>query len=168
MEVNLPVEAKVSTELRQASDDGSGQRPARCRRLVHARRSGFTLLELMIVTVIIGILTMVAAGPIGRMREKAMVAATRVELRQMMTAIELHEAVTGQLPRKLADLNKVDYVRGKDILICTFTFVAARNRREELVRVVGMHRGSGTRVTTRYPFTDGMMTEAPGNRCKGL
>ena len=54
------------------------------------RRSGFTLIELMIVVVIIGILASIAIPKFARTKEKAYVASMKADLRNLASAEEVY------------------------------------------------------------------------------
>ena len=59
---------------------------------------GFTLIELLVVIGIIGLLSTVAVVAVGNAREKAQIAKTRGDLKQLRTAIQLLEDDTGKWP----------------------------------------------------------------------
>lgn len=112
-------------------------------------REGFTLLELMMVTIIIGILATVVMAAYSGMRERAMTTVTRSELRNLMTAAESYRAVTGFLPETLTEL--VDggfHRRSADIEYCVFTREPGP---PEDLRVEAAHRGSDIRLVAQYP-----------------
>jgi type IV pilus assembly protein PilA len=54
------------------------------------RRTGFTLIELMIVVVIIGILASIAIPKYGKTKEKAYVATMKADLRNLASAEEVY------------------------------------------------------------------------------
>ncbi|MBI4513531.1 MAG: prepilin-type N-terminal cleavage/methylation domain-containing protein [Gemmatimonadetes bacterium] len=125
-----------------------------------ADRSGFTLIELMIVTLIIGILALVAAQGLGRARERSMVSTTKAELRNAMTAIEDYVTEKMQWPKSVADLEAGAYQKSPNVDYCEFRYVADRD--EPYVKLKAMHRGSKTLVETRYPIWGGRMDEGKG------
>ena len=71
------------------------------RRAVHRRRAGFSLIELLIVVVIIGILAAIAIPQFANTKGKALVAKVKSDLRQLATAEEAYFYGTGQYPTDL-------------------------------------------------------------------
>ncbi len=69
-----------------------------------ANRGGFTLLELMVVIVIIGILAgFVGINVLGRIK-KAKITNTRAQIKTLYGAVRLYKIDTGQYPYELEDL----------------------------------------------------------------
>lgn len=112
-------------------------------------RDGFTLMELMMVTIIIGVLATVAMAGFTRVREQSMTAATRSELRNLITAAEMYRAVNGVLPERLADLVDGGFHRGSsNIGYCRFERTAGP---PEGILVEAAHVGSHVHLVARYP-----------------
>jgi general secretion pathway protein G len=65
---------------------------------------GFTLVELMVVIVIIGILAGVVVVSYTGRTEKAIEARTKVDFKAIADAIDIFKSDTGQYPEKLDDL----------------------------------------------------------------
>jgi general secretion pathway protein G len=65
---------------------------------------GFTLVELMVVIVIIGILAGVVVVSYTGRTEKAIEARTKVDFKAIADAIDIFKSDTGQYPEKLEDL----------------------------------------------------------------
>lgn len=63
---------------------------------------GFTLIELMIVVVVVGILATIAVGNFSSVKARAIDASMKSDLRTMMTALEDYEIQFGELPADLA------------------------------------------------------------------
>lgn len=121
----------------------------------------------MIVTVIIGILALVAARGLGRARERSMVSTTKAELRNAMTAIEEYVTEKMRWPKSVADLEAAGYQKSPNVDYCEFTTVVDED--EPYVKLEAMHRGSTTLVETRHPIWGGRMDEgkAPKGGCGG-
>ena len=112
-------------------------------------REGFTLMELMLVTIIIGVLASVAVASYSGLRSKSMVAATRLEMRNLLTAAEAYRAVTGLLPSTLADLeNGGFHSSSQNIEYCDFTLTAGPPSE---LRIEAAHRGSNVHLVAQYP-----------------
>lgn len=111
-------------------------------------RPGLTLVELLVATVIIGILALVAVVAAGRLRELAGVQAARMELRQVTVAIEHYRISEGVLPASLDDLAAAGYYEpSADVPYCEFHV----HDKDGYVHARASYRGSTTHVELRYP-----------------
>ncbi len=81
-------------------------------------RSGFTLIEVLIVTVIISILAAIAIPKFAGTKEKAYDASAVADLRHLVEASEAYFADHLQYPTALADLT--DWVPSKGVVVTTF------------------------------------------------
>lgn len=72
--------------------------------LVHASRSGFTLIEVMLVVVIIGVLSAIAVVAIKGRSAQAYGTATRATIAGTATALDLFEVDNGTYPNSLNEL----------------------------------------------------------------
>ena len=68
------------------------------------RDAGFTLIEILLVVVIIGILAAIAVPRLGGRVGQSQVAAARASIRAISTAIDLYETDNGKLPESLQNL----------------------------------------------------------------
>ncbi len=69
----------------------------------HAR-SGFTLIEVLLVVAILGILAAVVVGNFGQHGETARINATRASIAAIGTQVDVFQLDTGRLPNSLDDL----------------------------------------------------------------
>lgn len=79
--------------------------------------SGFTLVEILLVMVIIGVLAGVVVVQFGGRSTEARINATRSSIAAVCTAIDLYEVETGKYPSSLQDLTvgtdgKPPYLKG--------------------------------------------------------
>lgn len=68
------------------------------------RDAGFTLIEILLVVVIIGILAAVAVPRLGGRVAQSQIAAARASIGAISTAIDLYETDNGRLPDSLQNL----------------------------------------------------------------
>lgn len=87
------------------------------------RQKGFTILEILVVIVIIGILAAIALPKFAGVREDANVAVTKSNLKSIQTAVERYQLDTGTYPDGLAILIAEGYVKKKSCLIPNTTDV---------------------------------------------
>ena len=71
-------------------------------------RSGFTLVEVLLVVAILGILAGVVVVSVAGKQKGAMIKATRASISALCTAIDLYEVDTGQYPASLDALLSSD------------------------------------------------------------
>ncbi len=67
-------------------------------------RSGFTLIEILLVVVIIGILAGIAIPKMGGKSEKAMIAQAKANINSLSMAIQEYEMINGAYPSSLDGL----------------------------------------------------------------
>lgn len=112
-------------------------------------------MELMIVTVIIGILAMMVAIPVNNARENAQITSVRVELRHVMTAIEMYAGARAEPPGSLDELVVVGYEPAHNIAYCRFEVVDIGPPADRYVLLEAQHIATKTRLRTRYPGHSG-------------
>ena len=131
-----------------------------------ATRPGFTLLELMIVTAVLSILALLAVGQVQKSRERAMVSAAKMDLKNAMKAATMYEITTGRLPASRTDLESQGYTRSRDIVYCNFDLSPGATVAEDVLYMAAMHKGSKTRVDMRQPLWRDFQ-EVPAPLCAG-
>ena len=79
------------------------------------KKDGFTLVEILVVVVIIGIMATVVISNIGGKIDPAKVKLTKAQLAQLKADVELFKADHHRYPESLQDLvRRPDYVEAKD------------------------------------------------------
>jgi prepilin-type N-terminal cleavage/methylation domain-containing protein len=112
-------------------------------------REGFTLIELMVVTLIIGLLAAIAQSAYSGLRERSMTSAAQVELRNVMTAAERYRAVTGQYPAAMTDLVSGGFhTQSTNIGFCQFQLQPGPP--QDLL-LEAAHLGSTIHLVAQYP-----------------
>ncbi len=71
-------------------------------------RGGFTLIEIMLVVVIIGVLMGIAVASFSGRSEQARINAARASIGAISTAVDMYEVDTGRLPPSLNSLVQSD------------------------------------------------------------
>jgi prepilin-type N-terminal cleavage/methylation domain-containing protein len=134
------------------------------RRLLRAR-PGFTLLELVIVTVILSILALIVAGPVQRVRHRAMVTAARMDVRNAVGAAERHNIIEATLPATLAELAASGFHPSADIVFCRYEYVPGASPADAYLILEARHRGTSMGVTTHYPTWNGRIDQVDLGMC---
>lgn len=77
-------------------------------RKISRNKTGFTLVEVLLVVVILGILAAVVVGNFANRQKGAMIRATRASIAAICTQIDLYEVDTGRYPPSLESLIQND------------------------------------------------------------
>ena len=131
-------------------------------------REGFTLLELMVVTVIIAVLTVIASVPIRKARERAYITAARSEINTAMKFIIMYEVANGVFPADMTVVKSQGFEASGEINFCTYNNVTVPAPGVSYVQIVAMHRGSRTSVESRYPVWQHPQETTVPNVCTPL
>lgn len=107
-----PIDAMISVRAQRHQSDRAGADFHPLPRRRHPRNAGFTLIELVIVIVVLGVMAAVAIPVIGTILESSKEAATKEEMQRLARAVagadtgsdRGYEGDVGRLPGTLADL----------------------------------------------------------------
>jgi type II secretion system protein G len=79
------------------------------------KEKGFTLIELMVVVIIIGILSAIAVPKFKGVSDKAVQNAREAQLRVIQSAVDIYYAEKNAYPTSLSDLVNAQYLDSSDI-----------------------------------------------------
>ncbi len=124
-------------------------------------RQGFTLVELLLVTVILGLLATIVSPYFARARERAIVTQIRADVRQMMVAVETYAALNnGRWPTSITDLEEGGgYTPSGQVEYCFFAAVPRSRWREAYVIAMAGHPRTTTKIFVVYPLWGSRMIE---------
>lgn len=115
--------------------------------LVAGSDRGFTLLELMIVTVIVGILAAVAAQVMGGVRESASAAVVVSDIRRLPLVVEPYLAEHGEFPGDVSELKAAGFRTSENVCITEYEVDQAAGTVEIRLR----YRGQDVFSSWVYP-----------------
>ena len=126
-----------------------GQPPPRAQ-----RRDGFTLLELLLVTVVLGVLASISAPYFSAARERAIETQMRADMRNVMQGVESYILLNGgQFPTSLEELvDGSTYVQTPEVEACMFLAIPPSPLREGYVIAMTAHPGTSTNMVIVYPL----------------
>lgn len=123
--------------------------PRRGSASLRGRQAGFTLVELLITMIVLGILAGLGLRHVGQTKERVFVAAAQAEARATSTAAQLHLALLEAWPASLADLASVEFTPSADVEHCRFELVGSGADRQVVIEVA--HSSSESAVRTQQP-----------------
>ena len=113
------------------------------------RRQGFTLIELMIVVVLVGLLASIAIPRFRNIRENAYDAKAIAEIKYLTVEVEAYFADNGAYPASAAELG---YVPPSDIAI--LRFAREQTNGNDVVHIHLNHTSSRNYYHVEYPEED--------------
>lgn len=131
-------------------------------------RPGLTLLELMLVTAILSILAMVAVPQIRKTRQRAMMTAARMDMREALRAIEMYRVLNhGALPQNLQQLESVEYHESDQNIVCRFEVVTGGGDPDRVA--IDIRHSRATRgMRSEYPTWEGRIDEVDLGTCSSV
>lgn len=121
------------------------------------------MLELMVVTLILAVLAILAAGPFMRTRERAMITATKAELRNALRHVEMYSALYNGLPPRLTDMNSIDYREGPQVIYCQWQHRIIRGKPQLTISL--RHKAMKKGIRTEHPLMSGRSDEVDLTTC---
>lgn len=129
-------------------------------------RAGFTLIELILVTVILGLLASIVAPYFGAARERAIANQMKADIRHLKEGVETYILMNGgQFPGDLEELQRGStYNRTPDVEYCTFLAVPPTSAREGYVIAMAGHPGTTIKMFIVYPLWGNQILEFDSGR----
>jgi general secretion pathway protein G len=129
------------------------------------RPRGFTLVELLVVTVILGVLASLVAPFVGAARDKAYIKVARTDIRNLQNAIEAFASIEQAMPSTIDELiDRGYYSTSPNVGVCAFTRIPEAPWRPASVLLMVAHDGSPVSLYTVYPIQGGRVTELTTSR----
>ena len=115
---------------------------------------GFSLIELLLVTVIVGITAIIVSPYFGRARERAYLDQMQADSRHLMDGVETYLSLNdGSFPTSIADLEaRSSFTHTTDVQYCLFISVPRTPARDPYLIVMAGHAGTTTKVFIAYPL----------------
>lgn len=121
-----------------------------------AARHGYTTFELMGVTLLIGGLSLLAAGVLQRERGEAQLIQTRADVREAAAAAGLYLARNAGWPRHVAELREAGFEPRPGTVFCE---LRASEEEPGSLLIEAAHARGTWRVRTLYPAWNGALAE---------
>jgi prepilin-type N-terminal cleavage/methylation domain-containing protein len=116
-------------------------------------RRGVTLAELLLVTVILGLLASIVAPYFGRARERAIVTTMHADLRNLTMAVETYVTAESSWPRRIEDVQElVGYTLSEGVEVCIYIGTPRSAFREGYFLAILGHARTTTKLFTAYPL----------------
>ncbi len=117
-------------------------------------------MELVLLTVILGLAASIASPFFAEARERAMARRATEDVRRMTTAIESYLAATQEWPLSVEELvARRDYAPDPDIRYCMFRLVPGSETRSPYILLSAVHRAGRRRIVAAYPLWGGRTVE---------
>jgi len=113
-------------------------------------RSGFSLIELLIVVAIISIVAAIAVPRFAESKAAAGDAAAKSDLRNVMTALDQYNVVFGSYPGAEADLSRVGFKSSAAVTFSTFKLETKSGMQSVHLHV--QHSASQNKWHAHYPY----------------
>jgi len=110
--------------------------------------------ELLLVTVIIGLMATIVAPHFGRAGESAYLAQVQAEMRNLVVEVERYRALEdGELPRSIEDLKAGGaFTPSQEVDYCLFEAIQGTDVRDARLIVIAGHPASTRKALLLYPL----------------
>ncbi len=127
---------------------------------------GFTLIELILVTVVLGLLAAIVSPYFGRARDRAYLAQMQVDARHLMEGVETYASLNdGAVPTSIEDLEEGStYTPTSEVEYCVFVAVPGAPGRDPYVIAMAGHPATTTKVFIVYPLWGSRMIDFDSGR----
>jgi prepilin-type N-terminal cleavage/methylation domain-containing protein len=127
---------------------------------------GFTLTELLLVTLILGILASIAVPYFDRARERAYLARIQGDVRHLMDGVENYVIINhGMFPSSIEEVEDLStYIPTEDIEYCLFAAVPETAGREPYVIALAAHAETRMKVFIAFPLWGSRMLDFDSGR----
>jgi Tfp pilus assembly protein PilE len=130
------------------------------------RVAGFTLTELLLVTLSLGILASIAVPYFEKARERAYLARIQADVRHLMDGVENYVIINnGMFPTSIEELEALStYIPTEDIEYCLFTAVPETAGREPYLIALAAHAETRMKVFIAFPLWGSRMLDFDSGR----
>ena len=144
----------------------SSPSPARPFRSFHRGKDGFSLIELLLVTVVLGVLATIVAPYFGTARERAVASQMKADIRHLKEGVETFIIMNGgRFPGSLEELEEGStYNKTAEVEYCTFLPVPPSSWREGYVIAMAAHPATTIKMFIVYPLWGSQILEFDSGR----
>ena len=141
-------------------------RPARPFQSFNRGRGGFSLSELLLVTVGLGLLATIVAPYFGSARERALASQMKADIRHLKEGVETFTVLNGgRFPGSLEELEEGStYNQTAEVEYCTFLAVPPSSLREGYVIAMAAHPATTLKMFIVYPLWGNQILEFDSGR----
>lgn len=117
-------------------------------------RRGFALVELLLVTVVLGLVATIVSPYVQRARERDLVTRMEADARDLARSVEIYTALNeGTWPTSVEEVREaVPWTPAGDVAYCRFVPVPGSARREPYFMAVAGHPGTTMKVFVAHPL----------------
>lgn len=120
----------------------------------HGGRRGFALVELLLVTVVLGLVATMVSPYVQRARERDLVTRMEADVQDLARSVDIYTALNeGTWPTSVEEVREaVPWTPAEDVDYCRFIPVPGSARREPYFMAVAGHPGTTMKVFVAHPL----------------